>query len=77
MIPAIITVAINGTARCLYTEAIDLRSIGSLELRRASVIEFNNSTQMWEVRDLNGQTLHSHPSRQACLAWEAQQLKQI
>jgi hypothetical protein len=40
-----------GLGQCLYTELIDLSSIGSLEVHRASTIEFNQSNQQWEVRD--------------------------
>ncbi len=70
MNPAVIVVATNGEARCLYTEAIDLASIGLLEIQRASQIEFNNQTQRWEVKDRQGQTLYTHPCRADCLAWE-------
>ena len=61
-----------GNARCLYTEAVDLNSIGPLEIRRASNIEFNNQSQQWEVKDLDGKILFSNPSRVRCLDWEHQ-----
>jgi len=34
-----ILVAPDGTARCVYGEAVDLRALGHLELRRASFVE--------------------------------------
>jgi hypothetical protein len=33
--------AIDGTARCLYDEAIDLRTLGTLSIERASTVEFD------------------------------------
>ena len=61
-----------GNARCLYTEAMDLNSLGKLEIRRASEIEFNNQTQAWEVRNPEGKLLFSNTSRAMCLNWEHQ-----
>jgi hypothetical protein len=61
-----------GQGHCLYTEALDLSSIGSLQIARASNIEFNQGRQEWEVRGSEGQILYSNPSRSACLDWEYQ-----
>lgn len=61
-----------GNGHCLFTEAIDLSSLGSLEIVRASTIEFNNTAQQWEVKSPEGELLFSQPSRQACLDWEHQ-----
>ena len=62
----------SGLGHCIYTELIDLASIGSLELCRASNIEFNQNNQQWEVRDTNNALLFSNKSRAVCLAWEQQ-----
>jgi len=62
----------TGNGHCLYTEAIDLSSLGTLEIVRASSIEFNNHAQQWEVNSAEGELLFSHCSRQACLNWEHQ-----
>ena len=62
----------SGLGRCLYTELFDLSSIGSLEVRRATIIEFKQSNQQWEVRDLNNAVLFTNKSRAVCLAWEQQ-----
>jgi hypothetical protein len=67
----------DGTGHCLYSEAIDLASIGSLEITRASTIEFNDFAQEWEVWVHTPQCppdaqvcAYRSPSRAACLAWE-------
>ena len=67
----VLTVQTNGEAGCLYSELIDLSSIGQLEVSRASVIEFNHQKQKWEVR-VDGNVLFAHSSRAVCLAWEIQ-----
>jgi len=60
----------NGTAHCLWTDAISLHELGRLEITRASEIEFNNATQQWEVRDCKGKVRFIAKSRRACLEWE-------
>lgn len=65
----------GGRVDCLYTEAIDLRALGRLEVFRATDIRFNEPTQQWEVRCAStGRQLHSNPSREACLIWERENL---
>ena len=65
----------HGTVRGLYTEAIDLRSLGPLAIRRATNIEFNHATQQWEIRTLRDSCLlFTNASRTACLAWEQEHL---
>ena len=72
MITAVLKFDPTGTGHCLFTEAIDLSSLGALEIVRASNIEFNNRSQRWEVKGTEDRLLFSHPSRQACLDWELQ-----
>ena len=65
----------HGSVHGLYTEAIDLQSLGPLAIRRASTIEFNHGTQQWEVSSVRDQRLlFTDESRKACLAWEQQNL---
>lgn len=65
----------RGSVHGLYTEAIDLRSLGPLAIRRATNIEFNHATQQWDVRGLRDQRLlFTDGSREACLSWEQQNL---
>ena len=67
----ILSVATDGTLRCLWNEDIPLAALGSLTVERASTIEFAHQAQCWQVI-INGETAYSHPSRDACLAWEHQ-----
>jgi hypothetical protein len=65
----------EGTAQCLWTEALPLRELGKLQITRASNIEFNNSTQQWEVKDRRGKVGFIAKSRSACLEWEQHNLQ--
>jgi hypothetical protein len=67
----VLTVKLDGEAGCLYSELIDLQSIGLLEVSRASNIEFNQHKQQWEVL-VNGKVLFSNKSRALCHAWEVE-----
>jgi hypothetical protein len=69
-IPEVIHFQPDGTGAGLYTEAIDLKQIGRLEMSRASQIEFNPESQQWEVFDFTGHLLFADASRGACLRWE-------
>ena len=61
----------NGTAVCLYGEAITLQSLGKMAIRRASNVEFNEQAQKWEVRKSGKQSpLFRHESRGRCIQWE-------
>ena len=66
----VLTFELDGVVRCLHTDAIPLQSLGTLEVHRATTIEFNSAVQQWDVKDATGLTLHSDPSRSCCLAWE-------
>jgi len=65
----------DGTALCLWTEAVPLHELGRLEITRATNIEFNNSTQQWEVKDRRGRVRFFARSRVACLKWEQENLE--
>jgi hypothetical protein len=66
----------GGRIDCLYTEAINLRALGRLQVVRATDIRFNPGTQQWDVHAaVTGQVLFSHPSRADCLHWEHQNLQ--
>jgi hypothetical protein len=61
-----------GAAHCLYSELLDLRQLGRLQIRRATRIEFNADTQLWDVLPAEGAStaLFSSATRRECLAWE-------
>ena len=65
----------EGTAQCLWTEVLPLHELGRLQITRASNIEFNNTTQQWEVKDRRGHMRFFSKSRSACLEWEHQNLQ--
>ncbi len=65
----------DGTANCLWIDAISLHELGRLEIRRASNTEFNNSTQQWEVIDRKCRVRFFARSRSACLEWEHENLQ--
>ena len=67
-----VTFASNGIGNCLYTEQIDLSTLGTLEISRATTIEFNQPQQLWEVRNNKGELIYQHASRNTCLLWEQQ-----
>ncbi len=71
----IITFAPDGTARCLWTEAVPLHELGRLEIQRATQIEFNTEAQHWEVRDRNGSVRFCAATRSSCLEWERHNLQ--
>ena len=71
---AIITFDNRGTGKCLYNELIDLHQIGQLEISRASTIEFNNTRQDWEVKDMRRHVLFFARTRKECIEWEHQNL---
>jgi hypothetical protein len=60
----------DGTARGLFSEQIDLSTIGRLEMARASNVEWNNRWECWQVNDLDGRQLFTAHSREECLKWE-------
>ena len=66
---------LDGSAHCLWTDAICLHELGRLEITRASQIEFNNSTQHWEVKDRKGRVRFIARSRAVCLEWEHENLQ--
>ena len=66
---------LDGTAQCLWAEALPLHELGRLEIRRATDIEFNNSGQHWEVKDRRGRIRFISKSRSVCLEWEQRNLQ--
>jgi hypothetical protein len=45
--------------------------------RRLSRVEFNESTNLWEVRTLNDRLLHSAENYNSALEWETEHFNQL
>ena len=66
----------DGVGHGLYTEALDLGSIGLLSIRRATRIEYDDAAQYWRVYLAHGRVaLFNSPSRAECLVWERHYLE--
>jgi hypothetical protein len=72
----VIAVEPDGTFKCLYTEEIDLRELGALTTERASHVEPNNETGLWEVRLASGQYIGARPTRKEALEFEVRYLQE-
>ena len=46
-----------GDVMCLYTDVIDLQVIGPLHVTRASIVEFDEAAQGWQVTLRDGMRL--------------------
>ena len=68
----IMSIAEDGSIRCLWTDAIELSALGKLDVKRASTIEFNEVTQLWEVRFTSEpeRVVYCAESRAMCIAYE-------
>ena len=67
----------DGTVTSVYGEAIDLRCLGKLSIRRASHVEPNAAGQWWaDLSPVGGPKLGPHPCRSEALAAEAEWLVQ-
>ena len=71
----IITFTHDGTALCLWMEAVPLHELGRLEIHRANHINYDNSRQHWTVKDRKGKVRFFSRSRIACQEWEQQNLQ--
>lgn len=62
----------NGDITCLWTDALPLAEFGTLDVQRASHVEFNPIAQLWEVRlaESPEQVVFADQSRERCLSWE-------
>ncbi|MAS95069.1 MAG: hypothetical protein CMO55_17880 [Verrucomicrobiales bacterium] len=75
-IPEVLHFQPDGTGAGLYTEIIDLKELGVLDVSRASNVEFNIEFQQWEVFDYTGHVIFTDPSREVCLRWEREHFNQ-
>jgi len=58
----------QGSIRCLYSEAVDLASLGSLSIRRASHVEPDDQGRWWaDLAPMNGPKLGPYQTRSGAL----------
>ena len=71
---AVLTIGNDGSVECLWTEAIPLESLGTLNVKRASNVEFNETSQLWEVKLATSPDVvaFENASRAVCIAWEVE-----
>ena len=68
-------VAADGTAKCLYGETLNLASLGSLRIERASHVEPDDRGRwMIDLSPVDGPTLGPYPTRSHALSVEAEWL---
>lgn len=61
----------NGQRFAIWTEEVPLEQLGTLTTKRASNIERNDETGLWEVTMAwEDAPRFAHKSRKTCLAWE-------
>jgi hypothetical protein len=65
-----IVIGTDGSARCLYSEAIDLEHLGAVTISRASHVEPDDSGQ-WFASIIDGPVLGPFLRRSAALQAEA------
>jgi len=62
----------SGDIHSLYSDDLLLQEIGNIHnMRRASNIDFDETTQMFQVIDANtGQIVHTNKNRDKAIEWE-------
>lgn len=71
----------DGIIEGLYTDEIDLRELGEMQIKRASSVEFDAERGLWVARDAEtGERLYDdiagrwveHKNRTTCIAYEVE-----
>ena len=66
-----LVVGVDGVARCIYDEALDLREIGKLQITRASHVEPDRDGYWWAAMGpVDGPVLGPYGSRTEALGAE-------
>lgn len=67
----------HGDAQCVYSEAIDLHSFGTIQIRRASHVEPDDQGQWWvDLSPVSGPKLGPFQQRSSALDAEATWLRE-
>ncbi len=70
-----LVVGVDGVARCIYDEALDLREIGKLQINRASHVEPDRDGFWWaDMGPVDGPVLGPFRSRTEALGAEREWL---
>ena len=68
----VLVIDIQGTARCLYSEVLDLAGLGSLVISRASHVEPDEAGLWWaDLSPVDGPALGPFPLRSEALVAES------
>ena len=71
-----LVIAPGGTVQCIYAEAIDLTSLGAVEIRRASVVEPDAAGMWWaDMAPVGGPKCGPFAKRSEALAAEIEWLR--
>lgn len=67
----------QGDAQCVYAEAFDLHTLGSIQIRRASHVEPDEQGQWWaDLSPVSGPKLGPFPQRSLALDAETEWLRE-
>lgn len=66
----------DGSITCVYTDALDLRALGKLVVRRASTVEFDHERQMWRAVLTDGTLVGEFVQREDAIRAEIELLEQ-
>ena len=70
-----LVVGVDGMARCIYDEALDLREIGKLQITRASLVEPDTEGYWWaDMAPVGGPVIGPYGSRSEALGAEREWL---
>lgn len=69
-----VTITKDGEVQCLAPDDLDLRDVGSLHVRRASHVEFDNDRQRWLVTLPNGKEIGEFATRGEAIRFEVEYL---
>ena len=65
----------TGKIKGLYNDLLVEMNLGTISVQRASNVEFNNSTQKWEVDIIGKGIIALFDTRQEALDWEIKYLE--
>ena len=71
MVDLVFEIDKEGNMHGLYTDQVDLFSVGRISnVRKASNVEFNSEEQTWEVTSLDGEVLYQNTNREKAIKKE-------